>query len=51
MKQSIRKADAKNLKLQDIPTELDETIPDLASETQHNLTDDEIELIESFLEV
>jgi len=34
-----------------MPTEVDETVPDLTTEVQHNLTDDEIELIESFLEV
>ena len=34
-----------------MPTELNETVHDLPIETQHNLTNDEIELIESFLEV
>jgi len=51
MKQSIRRADAKNLMLQDMPTELNETVPDLSIETQNELTNDEMELIESFLEV
>jgi len=37
--------------LQDMPTELNETVPDLSIETQNELTNDEMELIESFLEV
>jgi len=32
-----------------MPTEANETVPDLSIGSQHNLTDDEYELIEGFL--
>jgi len=48
--ESIRRADAKNLRLQNMAIEFNETGPNLSVETQHNMTDDESELIESFLE-
>jgi len=47
MKQSIRKADENNLELQYTPPEAIESVPDMS--TQHNLNNDEYELIESFL--
>ena len=50
MKQSIRKADENNMELQHTPPEADETVPDLSIETQDKLTNDEYELIESFLD-
>ena len=48
--ESIKRADARNLRLRDMPNELNEAVLDLSVGTQHNLIDDEIEMIESFLE-
>jgi len=50
IRESIRKADEKNKELQYTPPEANETVPDLSTETQHNLTNDEYELIKSFLD-
>jgi len=46
IRESIRKADVKNMELQYTPPEANETVPDMSIETQHNLTNDEYELIE-----
>jgi len=50
IRESIRKADERNKELQTRPSEADEIVLDLTTGIQHNLTNDEYELIESFLD-